>query len=555
MQLFARISNPWDLKKVRPGEIDLKTGDLKKQKHLYVVVLVGSRFLLDHVLELSYPSLAAIGCQAKQKDVDALESSSLFSFVGLPNDWDSVSLTIKLQKDLERHEEWMQANVKAGYNARQFMGTVFPSLIVRRAQIRLPEGKDVLDEEENEAIQYAFSLRKLNTVEVSASDDFRVKMALLDFQSRGKLRSYSQDCDLLPLNITSKHNPSARLEFLRHTVSQMNYHHVHSSIYFDGISLPDYPARGEMDPCYHDGRKAFKNTSIRRETLDIRRPDGTRVFLGAIEGSGDNEGRMMVYFFNSDENDAFVAGICGNLPMYLYAYLKNVKGYSERSINAILSGCAESYRLGARDSKWDGATRAIQPLSLINRSDFVSKMAKQNMHTLLPEVRLTFSKQAQAEKKKFSDAAKEAVAQGLRFKDKPGYNPTSTDAASVLTNKSHSTTGAASNRSVTTADIQGKLPELRSELNQLRQRLLEASPDDEFFNHQLMRATNVDDLSVNSSASAQLAAFYKDTQQCIFLLKARLCELGEDGNPPPASGSTGPSPSPEEGSRGAVQGA
>lgn len=173
------------------------------------MVLVGSRFSLDHVLELSYPSLAAIGCQAKQKDVDALESSSLFSFVGLPNDWDSVSLTIKLQKDLERHEEWMQANVKAGYNARQFMGTVFPSLIVCRAQIRLPEGKDVLDEEENEAIQYAFSLRKLNTVEVSASDDYRVKMALLDFQSRGKLRSYSQDCDLLPLNIISKHNPSA----------------------------------------------------------------------------------------------------------------------------------------------------------------------------------------------------------------------------------------------------------------------------------------------------------------------------------------------------------
>jgi hypothetical protein len=207
----------------------------------------------------------------------------------------------------------------------------------------------------------------------------------------------------------------------------MNYHHVHNTVQFDGISLPDYPARGEMDPCYHDGRKAFKNTSIRRETLDICHPDGTRVFLGAIEGSGENEGRMMVYYFNSDANDAFVSSICGNLPMFRHAYLTHVKGYSERSINAILSGCSESNRLGACDYKWNDAPRSIQPLALTNRSDFVSKMAQQNIHMLLPEVMLSFSKQARADKKKFSDAAKEAViVQGLRFKDKPGYNPTPT---------------------------------------------------------------------------------------------------------------------------------
>ena len=107
----------------------MKTGELKKQKHLYVVVLVGSKFSLDHVLELAYPSLSTIGCQARKKDVDALESSSLFAFVGLPNDWDSVSLTTKLTNDLERHEEWMQANVKSGFNARQFMGTEFLLLL------------------------------------------------------------------------------------------------------------------------------------------------------------------------------------------------------------------------------------------------------------------------------------------------------------------------------------------------------------------------------------------------------------------------------------------
>jgi hypothetical protein len=250
----------------------------------------------------------------------------------------------------------------------------------------------------------------------------------------------------------------------------MNFQHVHNTVVFRGISLPDYPARGEMDPKFHDIRRAFKNTSIRRETLDIRRPDGTKVFQGAIEGSGENEGSMLAYYYNSDENEAFVNGMCGNLPMYLHAYLTHVKGYSERSINAILSGCSEQHRLGARDYKWEDPSRSIKPLALINRSDFVAKMAKQEMTLLLPEIMLTYSKQAKSEKKTFSDAAKEAVAQGLRFKDKPGFNPTPTDAASVLSNKSHSTSGAASNRSVTTEHIQGQLPELRSELNQLRQR-------------------------------------------------------------------------------------
>jgi hypothetical protein len=48
----------------------------------------------------------------------------------------------------------------------------------------------VLNEEENEALQYAYSLRKLNTVEVSSSDEYRVKGVLLDFKSHGKLRAY-----------------------------------------------------------------------------------------------------------------------------------------------------------------------------------------------------------------------------------------------------------------------------------------------------------------------------------------------------------------------------
>eukprot|EP00956_Cyclotella_meneghiniana_P020311 scaffold35605_cov41-Cyclotella_meneghiniana.AAC.6 len=67
--------------------------------------------------------------------------------------WDSTSLTTKLKIDLEKHEEWMQGNVKSGYNAMQYAGSEFPPVIVRRSQVRLPEGKDILGAQENKVVQ------------------------------------------------------------------------------------------------------------------------------------------------------------------------------------------------------------------------------------------------------------------------------------------------------------------------------------------------------------------------------------------------------------------
>jgi hypothetical protein len=61
-------------------------------------------------------------------------------------------------------------------------------------------------------------------------------------------------------------------------------------------------------------------------------------------------GKMQTYYYYNDTNEVFVSGICSNIPMYLFPYLMNVKGYSERSILAILSGCSENYRLSAHDA-------------------------------------------------------------------------------------------------------------------------------------------------------------------------------------------------------------
>ena len=248
----------------------------------------------------------------------------------------------------------------------------------------------------------------------------------------------------------------------------MNYEHIHSILLFDGISMSEYPSRGEIDSFYHDGRKAFKHTCLRREVLDIRRLHGKKVFVGAIDGSAENTGKLMVYYFNDEANEQFIAGMHGNLPMYLFAYLKHIKGYSERSIQAILNACSESHRLTARDAKWHTETRSITPVTQLVSQDFVDRMALREMHILLPEVMRSYSKSTTKPKKSFSDAAKEEVAKGFKFKNKPGYNPNPTDAASVLSDNTHSTTGAASNRSVTTTDIQSRLPTFREELNALK---------------------------------------------------------------------------------------
>jgi hypothetical protein len=256
----------------------------------------------------------------------------------------------------------------------------------------------------------------------------------------------------------------------------------------------------------------------------MRRSDGRKVFLRAIDATGENEGKLQVYYFNDDANEAFVNGICGNLPMFVAAYLKHVKGYSERSIAAVMQACQETYRLNYKDCKWDSATRSISPLAQVHRQGFAERMAARNMHFLLPEVLSAYSKSDQAGKT-FSDAAKAEVADGFRFKNKPGFHPKEGDAASCLSENSHTTNGAASNRSVTTHDIA----------------------------HELVSSTDIDQLSFTSNASAILETLFRDTQECIRLFKVRLGELQQDASPPATSGSTGPSPS-TEGSRGAVQG-
>jgi hypothetical protein len=185
-------------------------------------------------------------------------------------------------------------------------------------------------------------------------------------------------------------------------------------------------------------------------------------------------------------------------------------------------------------------------------------MEKRQLAVLLPEI-MTMADRGRSNAghggkaaAKTPDAAKERVAAVFNFRNKPGYNPTPADQASVMTDTSHSTNGAASNRSVTTDNIQCQLPELRLRLNHLRERLRILSPADPLFSENVMVDSTFDDISLSSNASLVLNAIYKDTKTCIRMLLVRISEL-EHGSPPPSSGSAGPTTS-EEAGRAPAQG-
>jgi hypothetical protein len=81
---YVSLDNPWDLKKVLPGQTDSKTGLEKRQKAIYITVLLGSRYAFTHIFQICFSSLAARGYYVKHKDVDALQTKSILGMMGTP---------------------------------------------------------------------------------------------------------------------------------------------------------------------------------------------------------------------------------------------------------------------------------------------------------------------------------------------------------------------------------------------------------------------------------------------------------------------------------------
>ena len=464
-----------------------------------------------------------------------------------------LSVRDRLREEFEKHEEWMQGNVKHGYDAREFQREPFPPFVIIKRSLRLPEGKDILTQDEMAAIDYAHYLRTVHCLEVSNNDEFRVKQLVLDFKFRGKLNCLSKDADIMDtIQGNGKMDRCQRDEWFRILKAAMNYNHSNRVVIYNGVDRLFYLSRVEVT----DGRKIyFKKTTLKREILDIRRPDGTKVFSGVMECGEDKPDSIACVYFNDDSNDHFVSScINGRIAHFLHHYLPTVKGYSDRCVSSIFQGFNERLRFSAQDSVMDKETYAVRTLSSVTGSNLSSKMSEMRMDILLPDI-LKQAQTARSDRKSrpgFSDAAMERVEASYRLREKPGLNVAAAGDASVLTDSSHHTDGNASNRSVVTADIQMRMPELRLDLNRLKSVLHNLSPEDPLFADSVMKATDFDELSLNSSASAALAAFYKDTKKCITLLKIRICEL-EHGRPLPSNGSAEPSPS-SEGGRASAQG-
>jgi hypothetical protein len=118
---WVSIDNPWELRTINPGEMDNRTGQQRTYKSIFITVLMGSKFDLDHILQLALPTLASRNVQVKRKDVDALKSKTLFLIMGSPLDFDALAVCRRLHEALAKHEEWMQGNITHGYNARDSM--------------------------------------------------------------------------------------------------------------------------------------------------------------------------------------------------------------------------------------------------------------------------------------------------------------------------------------------------------------------------------------------------------------------------------------------------
>jgi hypothetical protein len=97
------------------------------------------------------------------------------------------------------------------------------------------------------------------------------------------------------------------------------------------------------------------------------------------------------------------------------------------------------------------------------------------------------------------------------------------------------------------------MPELRLQLNSLKDRLAELNVNDPLFDNPIMKDDAIAELSLSSSPDDAVNAIYRDTKTCITMLTVRISEL-EHGSPPPGSGSAGPSSANDDGGRAAAQG-
>jgi hypothetical protein len=439
----------------------------------------------------------------------------------------------------------MQWNKSFGYDAKEFMGSPFPQIVVIKCSVRLPEGKDILSGEECAAIDFARSLRIMHCVEVSAQDEHRVTMCLIDAAERGKLNQISRDASWMLLVTNNWMPQDKRLQFYRDLKASMNWVYKYHTVDFENVLNVNNIASPKSDD---SSVQVPKRSSIRREILGIRRPDGTQVFDGVMECTGERSTTISCIYFNSDENEQFIRNCMKQDLAAFYRYVKHVRSYNEPGALSVLSGFTMTSRFRAADSTFNSETYEVKTLSETKANSFADVMEKKQLAVLLPEI-MTMADRGRSNRDgaagnlgtKTPDAAKERVAAVFNFRNKRGYNPTPADQASVMTDNSHSTNGAASNRSVTTDNIQCQLPELRLRLNHLRERLRLLSPDDSLFAENVMMDSTFEDISLSSNASLVLNAIYKDTKTSIRMLLVRISEL-EHGSPRRRVEAPGPPP-------------
>ncbi len=534
MANHIQISNAWSLVPVFGND---REGKPKKQADTYTYIKVSIRYDLEHIKGLIEGKLAERSISFRRKDMQTLDTKTRYAFVGTWNQFCPAGVYEQCLEALPKHEEYMIKN--QGKN-KKWMGEEFPSFMVRRSNVRLPDLK-VIEKEDADYINYFYHLRYCLVIEVADRDWDRFRRVVESFDAADGFKGIiSNNCHMLELfhgNVTN----AEKIRWCKKLKLHMNFNHNYSTFDLPGVSNLNWPSCVKMAD---KSKPPYKKTTLRKELLNMQRKDGKKVIQGVIPVlSGRSRGMITILFYNNDQNQSFVDVSLGeNFPAFCYQYWRKVAKYSERCALELMNGFVEEEKLAALDSKWDADNYRVKTLKGAATSDFISEMSSLGMVDIPQELLAQMRNDKKGVKgKKFDNAAMERVAEAMRFNDGEGCDLTNVGSgATRFSNTDAQTTGAESNRSTTTKDVQRDLQQFRQDFNRLKLRLRELSPEDPLFLETFFSDDPLDDMSLTSAASTDLKKLLKLTKSSLLRLRSRIAKIEQGG--PRLSGSAVSSP-------------
>ena len=165
--------------------------------------------------------IAERDCVFRIQEKQTLDTKTRYAFIGTWNQFCTAGMYKACLKALPKHEEHM---IKNEGKLKKYMNQDFPSFMIRRSNVRLPDMKDV-SMEETAYLEYYYHLWYSLVVEVADSDWDRFCQVMESYDAAaGFKRTISENCHLLDL-VQGKLTDVARIEWCKKMRAHMNFNH------------------------------------------------------------------------------------------------------------------------------------------------------------------------------------------------------------------------------------------------------------------------------------------------------------------------------------------